>query len=568
MRSKFNYFLLATGVWAIGASSSIAAEPFYRIIDGARPSARQMKIDRYRYGAQILYTGDAPNGPVHVRGTVWHSNLSEARFFMGDHNPVVDQKELLSRIENNKWEEAKLMMASVPDAFPKTENMADILAAEGLTDSLKGSPLHLRKLSGLLRERYPQGFFLKPIAGFNSAGTFPTEKTDFAVDYQNYLSNVKPKLERFLKKTGDPVGAHLELKGLENYSGRVLDYLTTRPEIVIIQEKLEPVFGSDHRAIEYRVHVMEGQVLSGGTQNRWEDGRFISAEEISRVEEFTQATINRLPKKMRKMCFALDVLKTQNGTFKIIELNAGGESGYLYPDTDIWVTQLLAAHYRGEATPLLKAFEKIRSARTLESQERGLSELLKRQELRGLEPASEVLSEVLAQAKDVFLKTLGQSPPPAQVLKMRELVQKFSLEPLLTTGDIELLGQELTKVYGNSDSPKILADLRKDLSLGSGELLYYDGRGKLRLSNGVHYDDGFVQEALSESIAGSMKNTTHPKLKQEVVRALIEEKIVTRAEIIKNPSLTNRLVKGGDTLFYTGRKEALVRLVLQSLRKP
>src|SRR4051812_40864476 len=94
---RYRGYLSAVLLWTLlfNASAALAVEHFYRIIEGPNPGRAQEAIDRYTYGAEVLYTGDAKAHPTHVDGTVWHSNLGEAKYFVGTHNPVIEQKGIL-----------------------------------------------------------------------------------------------------------------------------------------------------------------------------------------------------------------------------------------------------------------------------------------------------------------------------------------------------------------------------------------------------------------------------------------------------------------------------------------
>lgn len=558
----------------------LAADHFYRIIDGPNPGPAQAAIDRYVYGTEVLYTGDATAHPTRVEGTVWHSNLKEAQYFVGTRNPVIAQGSLFALIENNKWEEAKLLMEYAPDAFPRTENLATLIKTLRLDGTASESRL-LTLLSQALRERYPDGFFLKPVAGFNAVGTFPTEKSDFASVYEAYLRDVKPVIQRRLAEThGDTDTVHLELKGLPNYSGRVLEDLLARPKTVIVQAKIQAAVGSwlhtpegrKPLLAEYRVHVVEGKVLKGATQTRWEDARAVSEEAFARVDAFAQSVIDRLPPAMRKMCFGMDVMQTRNGLYQVIELNPGGESGYLYPDTDVWVTQLLAARYHGGHTELLDEFKRFSEAPSLDAKEAALEKLLRRPELQSLTAQIEPVTELLAHAKTVILAELEKAPTRESAMDVLMSLKKFRLEPYLTSAEIERLANLINDAGTLQAAGIRLENLSDALGLDEGEILFVGSAGEIRLLAGLGYGDVEVEDAMLARLRERLRGMDHlsdAKARDEASK-LASEQVATREELasgsIGRQLLARELtVTRSPRIFYSGTREALIRTLVRRL---
>jgi hypothetical protein len=558
-----------------GAHPALAAPAFYRIIDGPNPGPAQRAKDEFIYGAKVLYTGDAKQGhPTHVDGTVWHANLREAEYFIGTRNPVIEQLDILKLIESDKWEEAKILMAAVPDAFPRTENLADVIRAIGDNPALS-DPQKLERLSQELKRRYPEGFFLKPISGFSSDGTFPSDKSDFDAVYESFIHDVKPVIERRLKETGgDSDTVHLELKRMPNYSGRVLEQLLAHPEQVIVQAKISPAFGAVVRTaegpkpliVEFRVHVVEGKVLVGATETRWEDLRSVSGSTYAEVEAFAQHVVNRLPPAMRKMCFGMDVMKTADGRYKVVELNGGGESAYLYPDTDLWIAQLLAKHFRG-STELLDEFARFKSRPTLAEKEAALSRLLKRPELADLAREVAPMTELLTHAKDALLAEFRAMPTRDNAFAALLALKRFKLEPYLTASEIESVGTVLHDPTALDPGAR-LSRLSLDLGLNEGEILFVGTQGELRLINGLSYDDAAVEKLLTDELARRLtgQKLTHGRLAREA-RALVDQAVATRAELSASRTSLDSLARdlesrAGRRLFYSGGRSALVREIM------
>jgi hypothetical protein len=576
--------ILATTGVLVHPEQAYANPPFYRVIEGENPGPKQHAIDRFTYGTDVLYTGDVKGtSPVRVHGTVWHSNTKEAKFFLGDSNPVLEQRDFMKLLEDNKWEEAKLLMQHVPDAFPRTENLAELLRDLRL---LPANGAQLPEIVSALRARYPNGFFLKPVGGFNAAGTFPTEKSDFVTIHRGFTRDVKPKMEQLLKETGDATTVHLELMHLRHYSGRVIDDMLLRPETVIIQEKIRPAFGNSLKAgkafeavpIEYRVHVVEGRVLRGTTMSRWDDSRTMLPEETAAVERFSQRVVNRLPPGMRRMCFGMDVMKTENGLFQVIELNPGGESGYLYPETDVWIPQKLAERYHGKPTPLLAEFERFKQASTLASREQILQNLIKRPEMRALARDGGPITELLTRAKDVLMDDFRTNPSRLRAFELLPTLRKFRMEQFLRNSEIEELAGHL--ISGNSIKPGMalrLASVAGNLGLATGEYLFLDTVGKVRVLNGLNYDDMMVRDRLAALIGEEAKiqGVAGREGLTRIAEKIVDKRVVSAAELATNgkraASITrdiSRLTESASTRLVTSlSRSEMLSMVLKSLLK-
>ncbi len=399
-------------------ATAFGGATFYRIIEDQNPGPEKQAIDEFLYGARVLYTGDAIPGKSNlVDGIVWHDTLEQALYFIGRKNPTLEGLELMKALSNDKWEEAKLLMEYAPTFFPKTENMKDVLTE--FYASIEKDPLSpveiLKRLKDFLDTRYPGGFFMKPIDGFNSVGTFPTSETDFPQVYEKYLREVKPEIEKFLKQSGDPVETHLKFKTVENYSGRVLEALLKSPRKIIIQEKIkikkeEPVLTQNGEKIfdeEYRVHIVQGKVLKGATVHRWEDANSHSEKTIARVETFAQTLIDLLPEAYRILSYGLDIVVTQDGGFKLIEMNTGGESGYFQPEVSLKITHLLASHFIGEPTEVLRELEEADTSKTLKRQLEIINDILQHPELLELKNSpDEPLSEIYIEIRKSILRSI------------------------------------------------------------------------------------------------------------------------------------------------------------------
>lgn len=430
-----------------GFSQDLAARPtkpdtnFYRVILGDNPGSERMAIDELIYGAKVLYSGDSKQGPTLVEGIVWHSNPDEAKYYMGSKNPTQNYDAKAVQALDDKWGEAELMQAVFPEAFPRTENMKSVLADLGLDPTTMNRSELADGLVRALRERYPQGFFIKPVAGFNSDGKFPTDKTDFRALYEGYVENVKAKRAELLKTLGDATEVHLTLKKEKYYEGNILDQLFDAPETVIIQERLKPRFLAPNLIDEYRVHIAEGKVIPGATVYRWASNGFYTRRDMREVERFVERVLRLLPPDMQSLCYGIDVMRLEDGGFKVIELNPGGESGYLYPEMDIWITQAVAAYYRGEPTELQRQVRRMLNEPDLVRKGSLLKDILEQpgvKEIASADPDS--ISEILRLAKDSFVKALARNDTPANRKQVEQALMEFKLKPFLSVKEQVFIG--------------------------------------------------------------------------------------------------------------------------------
>lgn len=563
--------------------SQPAKAEFYRVFDGPRPAtAAERAANEFLYGAKILYTEDVDlsKGPTRVKGTVWHSTVEQSRFYIGSHNPVLEELDLLKKLENDKWFEAEVLQRHAPEAFPKTENMANVLDELGVDLSKVSPPQRAAaaaQLSARLRKRYPEGFFMKSIDGFDSDGQFPTEKTDFASTYKEYKRGAEPKMAKLSRANPDTVVVHQEMKGTPGYEGRFIDELFRDPRRIILQERLRISIastvqdGSSIRKIllEYRVHVVQGRVLKGGTLSRW-DYASPSSGELRRVERFVQGVLDRLPEEFRRLSYAIDVLATENGILKIIELNTGGDSGYLYPDYDVWVTNLLASKYTGKPTALQKLFAKFESAPTLAAKERHLDRLLKHKALKFVNRSDEPMASLLGRAKDTLMRDVLANPTHETASRFVLTAKRFGLEPFLNESEIAALAEALGARGLPASDAALMLGLRKP-----GQFLFPVHPTQLRARLGLAYDNAYVQDKVSRAIEARAKQLgmrmSDPTV-ERLAREIVDENVISRRQLQLKPGYLGeisrdgaRALDSGKRLFYAGEKSRLLAEVLKLL---
>lgn len=212
---------------------------------------------------------------------------------------------------------------------------------------------------------------LKVREGFHSEGRLPKTHKDWKAIWKNYLAETRPEI---LKQKAKLAKSSTELQNViwnwEHIEGAVLEQLVLDPKQVVVQKMIEI-------EKEVRVHVVEGKVLSGASFLRmYPLGTFLTAHEIKKVEESVsnyflknligaQSTVAKMSYDPFS-CSPDIAVEKGTGKLYILDLNPGFYSGYLYPEEDLFTTNLLAAHYLDKKTPFLEAFEDVKKARTLE----------------------------------------------------------------------------------------------------------------------------------------------------------------------------------------------------------
>jgi len=249
--------------------------------------------------------------------------------------PLGSSTEDILRIGSNKIEEANY--------FGRAGGMAKSERADKMVEKLKSGsgPMsdaeQLDKLQASLKRRFPNGYVIKPVSSSASGGV-PTHNQRWA---------------DLLAGKGDPEHAKWVKDALKNPKEYMFqEYIPIAKEKALFARPPKKPGEAGQRIqfrgevpSEYRVHVFGGKVVPGASSHRWAMGREfnpLQRKSMKEMEKFVQDNIEKLPESRRGMPMALDVAKTTDGKWRIIEANPGGESGFLIPD--IAKTPTLAPH--------------------------------------------------------------------------------------------------------------------------------------------------------------------------------------------------------------------------------
>ena len=307
-----------------------------RLVEGKKPNWIKRQWDRLYYGAEVEYP-DSIQGTKKVKGAVWHLD-DWGKNVEGDVNLAYEDANLGHAFEN-KWTEAEFIQKHAPDAFPLTENFKAVIDKLNLKkpETMAERVQYLQTIEKALHEQYPDGFFLKGVKDYNTGGNLPTAKTNFIETYKGYLEKFVP-LEETLKSDPTVPDPQVILKTNEFHAGRALQSLIDDPSTVIVQEKLAlqkytnatlPKHVQPFH--EFRVHVADGKVIDGLTYHRWKlSENFTNTKLIKNIESWVQTQVDKFPVDVKsKLGFAPDIVILEDGSFKFIELNVGGNSGFL-----------------------------------------------------------------------------------------------------------------------------------------------------------------------------------------------------------------------------------------------
>jgi len=236
---------------------------------------------------------------------------------------LIQKPENIFRMQD-KVRESKILNRSLKGALPNSEYAGRFLKR-------KGSPIsRLRALQAKLRAQYGDaGYVMKQVHGSDTKGRILTHSDDLVSVY---------------KSKDDP-------------RKRWVHEMLRNPNSMLVQERIpmaqERVLYGRMRGkrvhtvpSEYRVHVIDGQVVPKATYQRWSATSNLNpfkSRSRRQAEQEVQALLNNLPKKYRRGTpMALDVVRDTNGRLRLIETNMGGNSGFLQPD--VTGAKTLAGH--------------------------------------------------------------------------------------------------------------------------------------------------------------------------------------------------------------------------------
>jgi hypothetical protein len=278
--------------------------------------------------------------PVFIPGEsiVFHRRPQHRFSVLGKYNPGLINYNIAQALEN-KYVEALFWEEYAKGVMPKTILLENF-----------GKKFNLDKLENLvgkLNEAFPNGWVLKGTWDLGTEKNIITSDDDIVKevheflksDFLSYKKAVEREMAEYLEAAPEYVLA--ELKKHKNYKGYKIYKMLEKPHEVIVQEKLKI-------KREFRVEVIGGKVLGRGTTiDRYfymykykfnglsmKDYVPPSKSVIAQVENFVQSFVDKLPEELKTMPFGMDIALLEDGSFKMIESNPGGNSNFLFEEED------------------------------------------------------------------------------------------------------------------------------------------------------------------------------------------------------------------------------------------
>ncbi len=295
-----------------------ADSPWHGEIKYHQPPIGAMRADQQGETPLILRPG----------AIVWHPRVHHQQNVLGDMNPALINGDLAELLTSNKWFEALWFNKHLPGAMSRTEHLGTIFR-EGEID-----PKNVEAVLSELNRRFPTGWVLKAVKESHSSKLIVTDKLDvkkLIADYR--ASDFDTFRQRALVELAGQDEDNLTARLQEHpaYLGWRLAHFLSEPNNVIAQARVE----IDK---EFRVEGIAGRVLGKfSTVDRYghkvwkteqQQPTFTDPKIIEQVEKYTQALLDRLPPELRGTPFAFDIALLKDGSFTVIESNAGPESGY------------------------------------------------------------------------------------------------------------------------------------------------------------------------------------------------------------------------------------------------
>jgi hypothetical protein len=301
---------------------------------GRLESAMRDAKHKLWYGTEIIYEADKPQKKGTIRkGAVWRDQGYES-VKVGKGKVIGTENVRLYNKMDSKWMEYKVATGAMKNAMAPTVLGSEFIKEMGLKIPRNKAEraVFLEKLQAKLDEKFPKGYFVKGIQDFNTGGNLPTNKVNFRKMYEGYHKEFVP-YEKKVGQNQDLLRAH------PFQSGRMLNDLLTNPESVIIQERMDlkkwtekklPIHKQPFQ--EFRVHVVHGKVVPGASSHRWSLLKNLTDRKaLHGAEKFAQDLFDNVPDNIKKnMAYSPDIVQMTDGSFKVIELNVGGNSGFLH----------------------------------------------------------------------------------------------------------------------------------------------------------------------------------------------------------------------------------------------
>ena len=238
----------------------------------------------------------------------------------------------------NKLLQAKLMGKHAPGAMPETIGIKELMREYNLPLRRgKNFAQDLKNLQAAARKHLGGDFYIKPSGARTggdvsaaSMGSFPSGRTDLAKAMQDWKS-IRRDYRKVVDSGGDFSATQAEFSAMPEYKGRVVEEMLHNN--ALFQRKVPIKAMPSGVGHEYRVHTVGGRAVPSMAVP-WVEPEglmdVISQKLMARrAARFAQKQLDLMPEAQRGLSMGMDIVPVQGGGFKILELNPGGQSGFL-----------------------------------------------------------------------------------------------------------------------------------------------------------------------------------------------------------------------------------------------
>lgn len=321
------------------------------------------QLHTYLCGTPVMY-GDTNFDPaIHpkkISGLVLHPGSPKSLFiWRGTVNPHLGHG-MLHAI--NKWEEFCLLEKYAPGCMLPLCRASDLADYQPLLQKTKIEELcsTIRENSGIekflenflnhLKKIYPQGAYLKHQLGCFTADGGTMLATHSA--HPAALTNVF--IREFQKiQNKDIDNIRKQLLNLPNNSALIVFELLFAPENVLISPQIPLKKTEQGYPLEFRVDALDFEPCAV-----WP--RYPTTEYYPREAKAAAALIqslrNKMPLECRYFSFGADVAFDEQGNARLVELNPGGDSGFLKLALQY---QVFISNLTGKSTSLIHTIKQV-----------------------------------------------------------------------------------------------------------------------------------------------------------------------------------------------------------------
>jgi len=395
---------------------SYAEVPFHRTIYEDDPKLKELGIEvlKEAYGADSLIIlppqGTPPPKPKILPGVILHTDsFYDPDWVIGSlkTDPIIrsnkierlinddlglkdidgkfDEFIFLSKFAQNiappdtefisAFKEEALSQSSIEKIRTLVETHKSELSKTNInTESLISQCLKLEAIRLSIQRSFGKSILKRNIS-FHSEGKLPKTIDDWPSLYLFYVLKTKPQIKQLTESlSSSSVPIEDKIIDLPFIEGGVLEAVLETPQEVVAQKMVKI-------GVEVRVHIVNGRILDGGTLLRYfELGEYLDPEKLELIHRTLEKEfLEKVRRHYSDFSASPDVIiEADSGKIRIIDLNCGLESGYYYPEEDIFTTNLIAEYFSKRKPRFLQMFDEFQKAPDSFSRIRILRSILKR----------------------------------------------------------------------------------------------------------------------------------------------------------------------------------------------